>query len=64
MMQNIQESAASSCVERFDQYRFDLARRAPITMEDFGVSHSDEEALFTKKIFEEVMEKFSHRAKK
>ncbi len=63
-MQNIQESAASSCVKRFDVYQFDLARRAPITIEDFGVSPPDEEALFTKTDFEKALHKVSRKVKK
>lgn len=63
-MQSIKESAATSCVERFDQYQFDLCRRAPITMEDFGVRNLDEEAFFTKEDFKKALGKVSRKTKK
>lgn len=63
-MQNIQESAASNCVERLDLSQFDLTRRAPITIEDFNISHPNEEAPFTKKDFGKALSKVSRKIKK
>lgn len=62
MMQNIQESAATTCVQRIDPSQTALSKQAPVTMKHLGLEMP--KPVFTKKDFEEVMEKFSRRTKK
>ena len=61
-MQNIQESAATTCVQRIDPSQTALSRQAPLTMKYLGVEMP--KSVSTKKDLEEALEKVSRRAKK
>ena len=63
-MQNIQESAASMCVERIDLAKFALSLRAPLMMNDFNADRSERTEEFTKHDFEQALAKVSRKIKK
>lgn len=62
MMQNIQESAAGTYVQRIDPSQTALSRQVPLTMEQLGMETP--KAVFAKKDFEKALRKVSCKVKK
>jgi hypothetical protein len=61
-MENLQESAANTCVDVITPVQAAVSRRAPFMMEQFN-ANIEEERIFTKSDFEQEMTKTSHVGK-
>ena len=59
-MQNIQESAAGTCIERIDPSLLAASREVPLTMEQIRL---EPEPVFTKQDFEQALKKVSRKVK-
>ena len=60
-MQNIQESAASTCIKKFDSSQIALSKQFFFTVEQLKL---EEEPMFTKQDFEHDLRKVCQRVKK
>lgn len=60
-MQNIQESAAGTCIERIDPSLTALSRQIPFTIAQLRL---ETEPVFTKQEFEKALKKVSRKVRK
>jgi len=60
-MQNIQESAASACIQRIDPSQVAASRQVPLTI---GQLELETEPVYTKQDFERAFKKVSRKVKR